>query len=197
MSIKVYTSLLLIVFGFLLSYGQKIYSTNEILKTFPLKKSTKVKIISYNIDFIGEYALIPPPPNRQLDSVQLKEYYESLKKPVKLKEVISHGDLNAIQQSKTLTVAETFELTKLLFNTCGKFTGGNYRISKCFFPRNAILFYNENDEVFDFLEICFECDRIEALSDKATEINYMCDTFFRKLESFFRNKGLQTQYIRN
>jgi len=53
---------LISIFIFFLSFGQKRYSTNEMLKNFPLNKASKVKIISYNIDFIGEFVLIPPPP---------------------------------------------------------------------------------------------------------------------------------------
>ncbi|KAA2223798.1 hypothetical protein [Chryseobacterium sediminis] len=178
----------------LLLIGQKKYSTSEIFNTFPLGKASKVKIISYNTDFRGEFSLIPPPPNKKLDSIQLKEYYDNLKKPIKLIETISKENFKEIKESKTLNLAETLELSKLLFNTCGKFSSDLRETSMCFFPRNAILFYDEDDKVFDFLEICFECHRMQFFSEKATEVNGMCSNFYSKLEKYFQNKGLQTQY---
>ena len=190
---KHFFSIILMLLSFLL-LGQKKYSTAEILKTFPLGKATKVKIISYNTDFRGEFALTPPPPNIKLDSIQLKDYYDNLKKPIKLTETISKGNFKEIKESKTLNIPETLQLSKVLFNTCGKFSGNNREVSMCFFPRNAILFYDENDNVFDFLEICFECHRMESLSENATEINGMCSSFYTKLEKYFKDKGLQTQF---
>lgn len=186
--------LLVLVFIFFISFGQKKYSIAEILNTFPLSKATKVKIISYNTDFLGEFALLPPPPNKKLDSIQLKEYYDHLKKPIKLAENISKENFNEIKESKTLNLTETLELSKLLFNTCGKFPNDRREVSMCFFPRNAILFYDGNDKVFDFLEICFECRRMRPLSEKATEINGICNKFYPKLEKYFQNKGLKTQF---
>ena len=65
----------------------------------------------------------------------------------------------------------------------------------CFFPRNAVLFYDENDKVFEILEICFECDRIQFNSEKSLEINAMCDNFYPKIEKYFKQKSIPTQYI--
>lgn len=36
-------------------------------------------------------------------------------------------------------------------------------ITLCYNPRNAILFYNDQDEVISYLEICFECDHVRWL----------------------------------
>lgn len=88
------------------------------------------------------------------------------------------------------------ELLDLLYNTCGQFKNDMRKISKCFFPRNAILFYDENDKVFEILEICFECHRIDFNSKQSLEINDMCDDFYSKLEKFFKDNSLETKYIR-
>lgn len=184
----------ILIFSFLISFGQKKYSTKEVLNTFPLNKAFKVKIISYNINFISEFPTPLPPIGGKIDSTEIKKIIANRKFPIKLKNILGKENIEGINQTKTLNYNDAIELSSLLFNTCGKFTNDLRRVSMCFFPRNAILFYDENDKVFDFLEICFECHRMEALSEQATKINDMCDNFYTKLEKYFQSKGLQTQH---
>ncbi len=177
-------------------FGQKKISTAEILNSFPLKKAVKIKIVSYNIDFPG-IALPPPPPKIASDPAAVKKWEESLKKPIDINDILSKENLVGIDESKTLTLAEIHQLYNVIYNTCGKFVGGNVMVNKCFFPRNAVLFYDENDKVFDIFEICFECDGLRTSSKETMFINDQCSKFYPELEKFFQSKGLQTQYIRN
>lgn len=186
-------SLFLIIFS-IFSFGQKKYSTNEIMNSHPFNKATKVKIISYNIDFQNDMPL----PMRQIegqDSLEIKKMIEDQKKPIQLNSIIGKENMDGIDKSKTLNYIEIFKLSKLLYNTCGKFTTNVRRISTCFFPRNAVLFYDENDKVFDFLEICFQCEGVEFYSEKSIAINNMCNNFYSKIEAYFIKKGFATQYF--
>jgi hypothetical protein len=179
---------------FSISYSQKKFSTNEILNTFPLNKAVKVKIISYNINFISEFPTPLPPIGGRVDSAEIKRIIANQKFPISLKKSIESEEFKGIDEIKILNFRETYDLFKLLYNTCGKFPNMQRRISMCFFPRNAILFYDENDKVFDFLEICFECHRMDSLSEEFTEINDICDNFYFNIEKFFQSKGLKTQF---
>jgi hypothetical protein len=38
-------------------------------------------------------------------------------------------------------------------------------VAACYDPRHSILFYNEKDEIFGYIEICFECNRVESTSN--------------------------------
>jgi hypothetical protein len=176
-------------------FGQKKISTAEILNSFPFKKAVKIKIISYNIDFPG-MALPLPPPQIASDPVAAKKWEESQKKPIDINDILSKEDLVGIDESKTLTLAEIHQLYNVIYNTCVKFLGENVMGNKCFFPRNAVLFYDENDKVFDIFEICFECDGLRSSAVGTIFINDQCDKFYSTVEKFFQSKGLQTQYIR-
>ena len=127
-----------------LAFGQKKYASNEILKVFPFNKTTKVKIISYNIDFVSEFPTPLPPVGKDGDSTTIKNIIANQTFPIKLGNILGNENIEGIKQSKTLNFKETFELSELLYNTCGKFKNDMREISKCFFPRNAILFYDEN-----------------------------------------------------
>ncbi|WP_267402520.1 MULTISPECIES: hypothetical protein [unclassified Chryseobacterium] len=191
---KILLIILACIFSF--SFGQKKFTINELINSFPLNKATKVKIISYNIDFPGPAPIPPPPIGKDGDSTAIKKFIANQKFPITLENIIGKEDLEGINQNKTLNFKETVEFSKLLYNTCGKFQSGLREVTKCFFPRNAILFYDENDKVFETLEICFECHRMDYHSGKSMEVNYMCDNFYKNLEKYFQSKGLQTKYIR-
>ncbi|MCU7617051.1 hypothetical protein NZ698_07560 [Chryseobacterium sp. PBS4-4] len=188
---------LIFIFCSFIIFGQKKYSTNEILKIFPFSKATKVKMISYNKDFLSEFPIPLPPIGHGIDSATIKKMMAEQKFPIKLENILGKENLNGIDQSKTLNFKEIFELSKLLYNTCGKFSSDLREANKCFFPRNAILFYDENDKIFEILEICFECQRIRFTSENSLEINEMCLNFYSQLEKLFKDNGFQTQPIRN
>lgn len=169
------------------------------LARFPFDKATKVRIISYNLNFKKNNGYTPPPPplKTKEDSIKLTRYYDSIKtnKIFELREAIEHSSFEGIQESKTLTLAEISELTDVIYNTCGKYYIGFISTGGCFFPRNAILLYDENDKIFAFFEICFECSGIESSPKNMLEPIETCEYLYPELEKFFKNNGLTTQFI--
>lgn len=188
-----------LIFTFLLfsffAFGQEKFSMDEIIKSFPFNKTTKIKIVSYNTDFLSEFRIPLPPVGKDGDSTMIKRLIADETFPNKLENIIiGNENLEGIKQIKTLNLEETFELLKLLYNTCGKFSSDIREVSICFFPRNAVLFYDENDVVLEILEICFDCHRMQFNSEKSLEINGMCTNFYLKVENFFNSKGLKTKH---
>ena len=62
----------------------------------------------------------------------------------------------------------------------------------CYNPRHAILFY-KNDKLIEYLEICFECQRIEHI-DKKTKLEVMCFDKWCFLSEYFKHCGM-TRYL--
>lgn len=168
----------------------KPVSLNNRISKFPFSKAAQVKIISYNLSFRGYH--IPDPPN--LDAASLKKYHENIKKPIVLSDLMENNDNKGVQQSKVLTLTEISELSHILYNTCGKYYIKNRMGNKCFFPRNAILFYDENNQIFAYLDICFECSGIKFFPADISQSIDSCEFIYPELESFFKNKGLMTEY---
>ncbi|AZA77040.1 hypothetical protein EG347_05715 [Chryseobacterium sp. G0186] len=167
------------------------------LTRFPFDKAVKVKIISYNLNFIGSAVpyLPKPPVHIQSDSISLKKYYENFKKPVALENLIKDINHKDIQESKTLTLTEISELSDVLYNTCKKYYIAYTSKNGCFFPRNAILFYDEDDNVFAYFEICFECLGIESFPKEMMDPIETCEFLYPDLKKFFKSKGLTTEYV--
>ncbi|WES99489.1 hypothetical protein P2W68_07675 [Chryseobacterium arthrosphaerae] len=168
---------------------------------FPFSKAARVKIVSYNLNLKKSAAMSytppPPPPKTKEDSIRLTKYYDSIKKnkDFELVEAVDHSDFTGIQESRTLTLSEISELTDVLYNTCEKYNIAFVSTSGCFFPRNAILLYDENDHIFAYFEICFECSAIESSPRKMLEPLETCEYLYPELEKFFKSKGVSTQFI--
>lgn len=160
---------------------------------FPFSKTSKIKIISYNLEYEGFYTPPPPPPNVKLDSIQMIDYYKNAKRPVVLKDIIDSNSEVGIVEMKTLNLKDISELTDIYYNTCSKYTFESQVGNKCFFPRNAILFYDQNDKIFAFTEICFQCEGTQSFPENIFNKNEICEFIYPALEKFFTDKDIQTQ----
>ncbi|MFK7786876.1 MAG: hypothetical protein AB8B56_17275 [Crocinitomicaceae bacterium] len=59
----------------------------------------------------------------------------------------------------------------------------NY-IDLCYNPRHGIIFYNDSNEFMGFLEICFECKRVES-NDKILDPGLLNTEAFVRLRKIF------------
>ncbi|WP_129041294.1 hypothetical protein [Chryseobacterium sp. CH21] len=174
---------------------------NKRIATFPFNKATKVKIISYNLNLkrstANSYITPPLPPKTKEDSIIITKYYDSIKKNAtfELREAIEQSIFDGIQESKILTLSEISELTDVIYNTCDKYYIKSVSSSGCFFPRNAILFYDESGKIFAYFEICFECSGIESSPRNILDPFKMCEYLYPDLQKFFKSKGLATEYV--
>lgn len=58
-------------------------------------------------------------------------------------------------------------------------------VSDCYIPRNAILFFDLQDRLIGFIEICFECNKIKAIGICEKWDIKLGNTDFRHLEEWF------------
>ncbi|MFL9833172.1 hypothetical protein [Chryseobacterium terrae] len=171
-----------------ISLGQRI-------KNYPFNKASKIKIVSYNLDFAKKYSYEPPPPPPQTkdDSIKLKEFYNR-SKPIDFREILESPFEKDLIKYKTLNLEEISKLSHIIFNTCEKYYITMRSQVGCFFPRNAIVFYDEADKVFERIEVCFECGNLESYPSEFLNWKNTCEFIYPELEKFFQSKGLQTQY---
>jgi hypothetical protein len=218
MTAKILTLIFSVIF--LLSYGQKKnsktvkkinspqygdlkkhfkpLSLDKRMASFPFNQAAKVKIISFNLKYLGKSLPSPPPSTAFKTNEEYIRFQETVKKlgrPIELEDFIKNPSEEDIQNSKILTLAEISELTNILYNTCNKYYLGNQMGNKCYFPRNAILFYDENDQIFAYFEVCFECSGSKSFPKDQGNVVETCGYLYTELEKFFNRKGLTTQFI--
>ena len=153
-----------------------IYTANERLKFYPFKEYKKIVLISFEWsepkDFIiNTGADSTKNQGTEIDSLpdldnilQKQKFYKSITKEEKV--------LNAIDVNK---------LTNILYNLSVKSTKSLNGIIlseqryACYNPRNAILFFDENNVLREYIELCFECHRREISSEKI-KLKDFCNT---------------------
>ena len=97
--------------------------------------------------------------------------------------------LSKLFEVKTLTLRQIDTLTNIMYNIG---FGGTILIIEemnCYNPRNAILFIDNKDKVFEYIEICFECEQTVNSSDKI-EFGEACNEKFNLIKKQFLNAGI-------
>ncbi len=95
-----------------------------------------------------------------------------------------------LKEVKTLTLLQVDLLTNLLYNV--GFGGTILLVQEiaCYEPRNAIIFIDSSGKAFEYIEICFECERFVVSSEKI-EFGDICNQKFSMLKKLFKNAGIQ------
>ncbi len=60
-----------------------------------------------------------------------------------------------------------------------------HEVAKCYMPRHAIIFYDENDYVFGYIELCFDCNG----SDSSPNLKFLSECALRQ-ENLFKEFGI-------
>ena len=110
----------------------------------------------------------------------------------RLNDTVCYSKLTEI---KSITFNQVDKLTDLLYNYVyggPVYTGS---MSFCYNPRNAILFLDKNGKVFEYIEICFECNETKESSEKVS-LGQMCDEKMGMLKDFFKIVGLEYGIIK-
>src|SRR4030095_4868593 len=104
--------------------------------------------------------------------------------PVKKDDVVQ----DSIIEMRWIFKEEIDELTDILYNNFYTTQPNFTPESKCYFPRNAILFYSGN-KLIETVVICFSCDEFRTSSERVN-MGDKCDQKMSKLRIFFKQKGV-------
>lgn len=159
----------------LLSYSdckkQQNLSLEKRLSNYPFNKAKEIKIISFtNIIIIR-------------DSLIVETQDEIPKTNGKI-------DLSKVKEIETLTSSDIDELSDIFYNFGYKENPKIQVNIKCYEPRNAILFLNEKEEIFEYIEICFECKKTVE-SSKKISLGEMCNQKLEMIKQIFKKRNIK------
>lgn len=99
-------------------------------------------------------------------------------------------NLSALKENIELSKSEIDSLTDILFNL--NYSGKILITSStgCYDPHNAILFADANGKIFEFMEICFGCDKIRV-SDERIEFGEPCSGKYEAIKDLFKSTGIK------
>lgn len=127
------------------------YTLEQRLKRYPFNKAAKISIASFRTP--GS-TLFPA------DSLNKQDYdYDYGAVP----DSKDSSNKCVFEELVALDTPQLDSLTSLLYNydyRKSPAVAGPRTMSGCYAPHNAILFYNEQQEIFAFIELCFTCNGI-------------------------------------
>lgn len=151
------------------------YPLRERLSFFPFAQSSKIMLVAFD---------------KRVDSTGYK------------KTKYSHVDykwgmpmqndticFSKLAQTLTLNLSQVDTLTDIMYNTCHRWTVTDESPATCYLPHNAILFFDQYDKVFAYIEICFGCMRTRFSSEKIKRFE-QCDYAMKDLRKYFVQLGV-------
>ncbi len=105
----------------------------------------------------------------------------------------SRLDTGQTMAIKVLDKNQLNTLTDLIFNYnySKKNQLRTYSEPGCYIPRNAILFIDEKEQIFAYLEICFECYKYES-SEEQINLGVSCNNKLDLVKKLFESAGVTT-----
>jgi hypothetical protein len=164
------------------------YSLSQRLKKYPFSKAAKIVAVSYRWDSPkADIVLIN-------DSTHGDSSHKTVDTAFEAGLHVNKGVLNhsSLKETKILNQSQINRLTNIIYNTDFK-VHDVFNTSKegaCFNPRNALLFYDRNGKIFDYMEICFECLGSYSKSDRFT-VGTQCSQKYELLRKFFMSLGVK------
>ncbi|HTD98857.1 MAG TPA: hypothetical protein VK668_06200 [Mucilaginibacter sp.] len=162
------------------------YTIAQRLKKYPYSKAVKILAVShpYLYDNFGI-------PDLTIDTGKnrIKPITKDTSGLIIYKDKLDYSNLIEVKQ---LTIKQINRLTNIVFNTDYK-VHDYYSTSRgfgCFDPHNALIFLDKNGKVFDYLEICFECQNIESKTERIT-LGTSCNQKYELLRKYFVSLGIK------
>jgi hypothetical protein len=102
----------------------------------------------------------------------------------------SEVNLSALKENVALNKTGIDSLTDIIFNL--GYSGKILLLENtgCYDPHNAILFTDDDGKIFEYMEICFGCDRIRVSSERL-EFGEPCDGKYEAIREFFKSKDIK------
>jgi hypothetical protein len=165
--------LLLLICNFVLAQERsryEPYDRTERQSKYPFNKTKSARLVSFGIA------------NRDMNEQGV--FRVPLKNGV--------ADLSLMDEVVDIPITDLDSIADILLNTCHRLDSFTTRYMLCNIPRNAVLFYDSAGKNFEYLEICFECQKLNPASSLFFFDSLICDDVYKNLQSFFRRRGLNT-----
>ena len=159
------------------------FSLSKRLATYPFRKAARIKLVSFNLNHDFR------PPTVFLDSTVVIEEKEE----VLMSKVMKSGDFSKLDQMQDLNPDQIAKLSDILYNTCARHYITSGAQMGCYYPRNAILFLDKSNKIFEYFEVCFGCRGIETNKKFPLLDEYICNFMYDDLEKYFNELGIETK----
>lgn len=150
-------------------------SFEKLTSLFPLNKTTTVQIVSF--EYENSILIEDGKADKQIVIDSLPRIGNKL-------------DYKNLKEFKNLELIKIIELSKILYNfNFDPKKSKTIRIGGCYMPRNAIVFLDNQENIIEYIEICFEC-RGYFIFNKSN-FGEFCDGKIELIKNFFILNGIK------
>lgn len=150
-------------------------SFENLVSLFPLNKTKTVQIVSF------EYS----------NSILIEDGKADERIVIdSLPRIGNKLDYKNLKELKNLELIKIIELSKILYNfNFDPKKNKTIRIGGCYMPRNAIVFLDNQENIIEYIEICFECGGYFIFNK--SNFGEFCDGKIQLIKNFFILNGMQ------
>jgi hypothetical protein len=160
-----------------------LYTLKQRQGLYPFKQAVKIKIVSFD-----KQEMSLDSSDWRFKTGYCKDYKNLLYGLPILNDTIC---LAKLAQTVSLSSKQINKLSDILYNTCARWNMVEISKSGCYTPHNAILFLDKDGKTFDYIEICFGCNKIKH-SNQQIERFDDCNLVYNDLKKYFKQLGLKT-----
>lgn len=157
------------------------YTVHQRLQRYPFSKASKILAVSFEtFDLRPDVLIDDTIPQIISDTIFTSSIH------------VLNGVLNysSLKEVKELDSVQINKLTDIIYNTRVKKPNRYASMGfSCYNPRNGLVFFDNKGRVFDYLQVCFECERFNSQSDRIG-IGTWCNQKYELLRVFFKEVGL-------
>lgn len=165
--------------------GTPKYTLKTRLSFYPFNVAKQIKLVSFDKNTTREVLSITSiVPNDTLEQIA---YIDDYGLPFQDDNI----DFTKMVQITALNKQAVDSLSDILYNTCSRWMLTETIKSGCYYPHNAIIFFDAQNQPFEYIELCFDCNQLKYSSKKIKQFDD-CDIALRELESYFKSFGLKT-----
>lgn len=157
------------------------YSLTKRLGAYPFNKAAKVKIVAYNLELDFHH----------IDA--LPDSFGKINEEVQITHVMKHNDYSKMDQMQELNSDQIARISDILYNSCARHSNPDRAQMGCYYPRNAILFVDKSNHIFDYFEVCFDCRGIKTDKKFPLLEKSLCAPAYEDLEHYFNALGVETK----
>lgn len=150
---------------------RNLYAVEQRNSFYPFNKASKILLVSFKCipqEVVGD------------DTLCIATF------PIENKKVA----MNKMHETIYLNKSQTDALTDLLYNVGYREKPTIRTIIKCYYPHNAILFMDDRNNVFEYIELCFTCQR-NVVSSERIETGEFCTEKYELLKLLFKKFGIK------
>ncbi len=161
-----------------------LYDVSKRKSFYPFNRTASIQLVSFEPEMMVGKGYERNESSSKSNDLSKTELYRMpiVNDTLVTQKVFQFLELDSTNQKK---------LSDILYNNCARYSTTSKSRAGCYYPHNAILFFDDKNKLIEYVEICFDCHRL-VYSELTIEPVDDCDYMFAELQKFFSENQLKS-----